>query len=118
MLAHYLAFCMMLNRCIFFAIMGAFERWAEVKIVKEERSSGVGEIMHFLYAIGMWVCTKYHYHFPVTILILTCVTLMDPISYFYRHLFSGNNLGNNVISVETITVSAKGHMRSMGLMIH
>lgn len=94
MLAHYLTSCMtLLNRCIFSSLMGAFEKWADVKLPKEERSSGktfhAGVLTHFSYAIGMWLCTKYHYHFPVTILVFTCVTLMDPISYFYRLLSSG-----------------------------
>ena len=110
MLAHYLTSCLTLvNRCIFSSLLCLFEHWAQIKIPRAERSSGsnfhAGVVMHFSYATGMWFCTKYHYHFPITILVLTCVTLMDPISYFCRLLSPGIYEIENVLCLIPICLS-------------
>ena len=93
MLAQYLTFLAHYNRSVITlgSILLAKCNKTSLKTV-DDMSKGkliLGILINMLFPILLWLCIKFQYHFPLEVLLLAVVYLIEPFFYFYGKMESG-----------------------------
>ena len=92
MLGHYCALLCHFNRCLVFVITEIFAKWNNIAWTSMDKSnqSTLSLSMNMVIPILNWLCIKYHYHFPIELLIMVIALTIGTISYFYDCFVPGN----------------------------